>query len=205
MTDSSPRYKVARVAAAYDIDDVRADLADYWTRTDDRYSLRELADHFNQQVLRAAMENAGIRSLDGEVENTYRLLTAGDVSSGVRTQTRRRLERDGVKVATIENDFVTYQAIRTYLREAENVERDRSDDDRSETVTESIKRLQNRTTAVTREKLDRLRNGGEIDLGEFQILLDLRAFCETCGNQYDAVELIERGGCECHASGEATG
>ena len=41
------------------------------------------------------MEDAGMAPLDGEVENTYRLLTDSNVNTGAHTQARRRLEHAG--------------------------------------------------------------------------------------------------------------
>lgn len=197
MTENA-RYKVERVASAYDLDSVPDELVERWTRDDDAMSLRELAAYFNRQVLRAAMEAAGADPLDGEVENAYRLLSDDDVSSGVRTETRRRLERDGVDVDRVKSSFVTYQAVRNYLREARGASREGpSDEERVESVGETIERLRSRTTAVTEEKLAQLRDGSRVDLGEFRVLLNLRVFCEDCATQYDVGELLERGGCDC--------
>lgn len=196
MTDTT-RYKVGRVARAYDLDSAGDELVERRTR-EDPASFRELAAYFNRAVLRAAMEEAGMDPLDGEVENAYRLLSDEDVSSGVRTETRKRLERNGVDVDGVESDFVTYQAIRTYLQEARDVTREApTAEERIESVDGAVKRLQSRTTSVTEEKLGQLRDTDRIDLGEFRVLLDLRVFCDDCGNQYEVGELLERGGCDC--------
>lgn len=61
------------------------------------------------------MEDAGMDPLEGEVENAYRLLTEESVSSGVRTETRKKLERNGDGVNQVEADFVTYRVVRTDL------------------------------------------------------------------------------------------
>lgn len=200
MTETT-RYKVERVAQSHGLDSIGDELVEGWTRENDAKSLRELAAYFNERVLETAMEAAGVDSLDGEVENTYRLLSDDDVSSGVRTETRKRLQRNGVDVEKVESEFVTYQAIRTYLQDGRGVTREKpTDEERVESVDEAIKRLRNRTTAVTEEKLRQLRDGDRVNLGEFRVLLDLRAFCEDCGTQYEVDELLERGGCAC--SGE---
>ncbi|WP_132057859.1 rod-determining factor RdfA [Halorussus amylolyticus] len=198
MTESTPTYKVSRVARERDLPGVEDELAEYWTRDDDSMSLRELATYFNEAVLRSAMESAGIESLDGEVANTYRLLTDDEVSSGVRTETRKQLERNGVDVDRLESDFVTYQAVRTYLREGRDVTYERPDDQaRVETVAQTLGRLQNRTATVTETKLEQLRDADRIDLGEFRVLLDLQVFCQQCETQYGVGTLLERGGCDC--------
>ena len=197
MTDTT-RYKVERVAKAYGLDSLGDELVERWTRENDAMSLRELAAYFNERVLRAAVEEAGMDPLDGEVENTYRLLSDDDVSSGVQTETRKRLERNGIDVDRAESGFVTYQAVRTYLRDGRDVTYEGpTDEERIESVDEAIKRLENRTTTVTEEKLQQLRDGDRIDLGAFRVLLDLRVFCEDCSTQHEVGELLERGGCDC--------
>lgn len=197
MTEKA-RYKVERVARAYGLDSVLDELVERWTRENDAMSLRDLATYFNERVLRAAMEEAGADPLDGEVANAYRLLSDDDVSSGVRTETRKRLERDGVDIDRVESEFVTYQAVRTYLQEARDATREEpTDEELIESVDETIERLRGRTTAVTEEKLRQLRDGSRVDLGEFRVLLDLGVFCEDCGTQYEVGELLERGGCDC--------
>lgn len=144
------------------------------------------------------MTEAGMSSLDGEVENIYRLLTDDDVSSGMRTDARRRLDRNGVDVESLESDFVSYQAIRTYLKDVRNAEYDDSPDpDRVEKVAESVRRLRSRTTTVAEGNLDQLRNADELTLGESRVLVDINVLCEDCGNQYSYDELLERGGCDC--------
>lgn len=196
--DMTRRYKIERVAEEYALAGIEDELVELSTRAEDSFSLRDLATYFNEEVLRAAMADADLNPLEGEAENTYRLLTEASVSSGVRTETRKKLERNGIDVDQLEADFVTYQAVRTYLRNARGVEYDRqTNEERIETVAESVARLENRTTTVTEEKLDQLRRTDRIALGEFRVLLDLRVFCEDCGTQYEVAELLDRGGCQC--------
>jgi hypothetical protein len=198
------QYKVAQVADEFDLHDIEDQIAEYWTSEEDSLSLRELATLFNRRVLGAAMERAHMDPLDGEIENIYRLLTDDDVSSGVRTETRKKLERNGIDVDQLESSFVTYQAVRTYLKEGRDLEYERDDDgDRIESVATSVNRLQNRTAAVTEEKLSRLRRNEDISLGEFRVLLDLRVFCEDCGTQYEFGDLLDEGGCRCDTKPEA--
>lgn len=61
------------------------------------------------------MEAEGAQLLDGEVENTYRLPTDEDVSEADRTRARRCLEPDWVDVESVVHNFVSFQAIRTFL------------------------------------------------------------------------------------------
>ena len=201
MTErSGTRSKVQRVIDEYELAGMGEQLESYWTGDDeDQYSLRELADVFNRAVLRAALDQAGASPLEGEVENTYRLLTDDSVSSGVRTETKNALARDGVDVDELEDDFVTHQAIHTYLTKHRGVNYESSADetDQVEKGAETIQRLRTRTSAVTETTLENLASTDRITLGDFDVLVDVRVLCDTCGRSYTADELLENGGCAC--------
>jgi len=191
------RSKVARLIDEHDLDGVGTEMEARWTAEEDRLSLRALADFFNRQILQARLDDAGIDTLDGELENTYRLLTDEDVSPAERTRLRRRLERDGMDVDAIEDDFVTYQAIRTYLTEYRDAEYVTEDRDPIEREVENIERLHGRVETVTTGKLEQLMDREELQLGAFRILVDTKVVCEDCHTQFDIIELLERGACDC--------
>jgi hypothetical protein len=193
-----PRGKVERVIEAYGLGGLGDELERRWTGArGDRESLRSLADRFNRAVLRSALDEAGASPLDGEVENTYRLLRGDDVSTGMRTEVRRQLERDGVDLDSVEADFVSHQAIHTYLRDHRGAELETEEQSRVEKEAETIRRLQGRVSVVTESGLTRLKNADDITLGDFDVLTDVQVYCSDCGSQYEAVELVERGGCDC--------
>jgi hypothetical protein len=190
------RSKVARLIEEYDLEGIGAELERRWTATEDRSSLRELATMFNQRLLEHALESADVRPLDGEVANTYRLLT--DEESGAdRTRIRRRLERDGLDVDSLESDFVTYQAIRTYLKKHRGAEYAPKETDPIEREITNVQQLRGRIDSVTAGKIDQLDRAGHLDIGQFRTLVDVQVVCEDCNSQFDAVELLERGGCNC--------
>lgn len=205
MSDRDNRRKtskVRRVMEEYGLTDMGDTLEARWVDdADGRYSLRELADFFNQEVLRAVLRRNGVSKLEGEVENTYRLLTDGSVSSGVRTQTENSLARNGVDVERLRKDFVSHQAIHTYLTKYRGVTHESTDDSRTqiEKSVDTVRRLRNRTTAVTETTLGNLRDTDRITLGEFDVLVDLRVVCNSCGRSYPVDELLAEGGCDCDA------
>lgn len=187
--------KVGRVSREYglDVDDV---LYRRWTGVDgDRQGLRDLADEFNRRVLAAAVRDAGVEVLDGEVENAYRLLAGGDATSGQRTHARSRLERDGVDVAAVERAFVSHQTVHAHLTDCLGASLD-DDGDRVEDVADTVGALRSRTEAVTRDALDRLRGDG-LALGEFAVVVNVTVSCDDCGAQHDLASLLDRGGCDC--------
>jgi len=197
---SLPSSKVARLIEEYDLGvSFGGRLERLWTgETDERMSLRDLASLFNRRLLEVAMERAGMSAVDGEVDNLYRLLTADSVSSGMQTEARTRLKRDGVDVERLERDFVTYQAIRSYLKDYRGASYERTTDaDRINNVTDTVQQLRSRLQSVTEGSLEQLRDTGRLTLGDFRLFVDVDVLCEDCGAQYDVAELLARGGCDC--------
>jgi len=193
--------KVARLIDAYGLESAGQTLEARWLGEDgERQSLRALADRFNRWLLRAAMDDAGVRYLDGEVENRYRLLTSDDVSRGARTRARRTLAREGVAVDALEADFVSHQAMHTYLTKHRGVEAPADGDDDATRLArgaETVQRLRNRLTAVTERTLDDLEAAGLLAVGDVEVLVDVTVVCPDCGRSADVRELIDAGGCDC--------
>ncbi|GAA0457920.1 hypothetical protein MUK72_15765 (plasmid) [Halococcus dombrowskii] len=198
-TDQPPSCKIDRTAAAYDLSDEAERLGEYWTRDDERYSLRELAIHFNHLLLRAAMKRAGLNPLDGEVDNTYRLLTDEDVSQGMRTQARNRLEKQGIDVDHLHSDFVSYGTVRRHLKNCLGIERESTgtDNNPAETGAQRIAALQNRTVAVTENTLSQLASADELAAGDIDVFVDITVSCTQCGMHATIQEFIESDGCDC--------
>lgn len=203
VVDSDPgpnrRYKLGRVLAKYELTDLHDELADRWVG-DGRpaQSLRDLADEINRAILRRAIEDVGKITLDGEVENTYRLLTDDSVSPGMRAEQRNQLERDGVDVDTVESEFVTYQAVYSYLTEVLDVSKQKgATGDPERKHTDRINRLRNRTEAVTTNSLESLVADGHLEVGNPTVSVNVQVFCSDCGRQYSFSEILDDGSCEC--------
>lgn len=197
--DDRPASKVARLIEQYGLDGLGDELERRWTGDGvERLSLRDCAALFNERLLETALLEAGAGTLDADIGATYRRLTDDDVTTGVRTDTRRRLERDGVDVDSLERDFVTYQAIRSYLTEYRDAEYERlGDAEKVRKDIESIQRLMTRTRSVTEDRIETLRETDRIDVEGFEVLLDVQVLCEECGSQYAVTELLEEKGCRC--------
>lgn len=191
-------YKVSRLIEKYGLGGIEAELVDRWTAEGpDRLSLRELAAYFNKRILDSALRDVERQPLDGERENLYRLLVGDDVSDAERTRTRRQLEQDGVEVDELLADFVSYQAIRTYLQEERGVEYSRPDDDQVEKEIAAIQKFRGKLESVTESKLDHLENTDEIASGSPHVYVNVSVVCEDCGEQYPISEFLDRGGCSC--------
>lgn len=192
--------KLGRTAAAYGLDDAVADLVARWTGADgERTGVRDLTDEFNLAVLRAAMADAGVEFLDGEVANVYRLFTDDDVSSGMRTHARNRLRRQGVAVDDLEAAFVSHQTTYSHLTDCAgaSLDGDGTSGTVRETAESQIRALQNRTAAVTTDRVTRLRDTDEIALDGFDVFVEVAVACERCGARYEFGDLLDGGGCDC--------
>lgn len=195
--------KVARLIEQYQLGtEFGEQLEERWTaEAGQRDSLRSLADRFNKRLLEATMTDAGLSTVDGEAANIYRLLTDDEVSSGDRTEARGRLEKHGIDLDELETDFVSYQAIRSYLTAYRGAEytRDR-DSTRIDSVIETIQRLQSRMRSVAERSLTQLQKTDRISVGEFRLFIELTVLCEECNTQYGIVDLLKRGGCDCESA-----
>jgi len=194
------RSKVGRLIDRYGTADLGRELEDRWLgRGYDERSLRWLAGWFNERLLGRRLEEAGHDPLDGEVSNLYRLLTGEDVTAGSRTDAEATLESHGIDVEAVREEFVSHQAIHTYLTEFRGVSKDRSATDRPGSVRRTVQRLRSRLVAVAENNIDHLRAAGDLTVGEFTVLLEVQVLCEDCGASYPITDLIDRGRCDCEA------
>ncbi|ELY49433.1 rod-determining factor RdfA [Natronorubrum sulfidifaciens] len=195
-----PCCKIGRVADRYDLSSLDADLIAYWTgESEEQYSTRELATYVNQRVLESALQTAGVAVKEGEVENTYRLLTDTDVSSRTQVQTRTELERDGVPVEQVESDFVSHQTVYNHLTDClETSLETPSDEERLERSVEKLGALQNRTAAVTADTISQLKRNGIVEMGEHSVTVSITVTCEECFQEYTVRELLDERACDCY-------
>ena len=194
------RSKVGRLIQEYEMDGVGQELEDRWLgRGYESQSLRSLADWFNERLLRAKIERSGGTPLDGEVANLYRLLSQDDVTAGMRVDAEAALERNDIDPETLQDEFVSHQAVHTYLTEFRGVSKEQAttDTDRIEKARTTIQRLQSRLIAVIESNLTQLRDSGRLALGEFNVLVDVQVLCTDCGTSYPITDLLDNGGCEC--------
>lgn len=198
MSESSGgrRTKVARVIDKYDLAQMGSRLEAAWTgETGERTSLRDLADEFNETVLTAALRDAGGAPIGLEVSGAYETLSSG-MEADV-TRARRRLERKGINVDAVESDFVTHQAIHTYLKRDRDANLPTDDGDRCKRKIKSIEKLQGRLTAVTESALSSLAAAGDINGDDYNVLVNVRAVCPECEVDRSVSEVIRKGGCNC--------
>lgn len=197
-TTDPTRSKVGRLIEEYGMVGVGEELADRWLgRGVDSQSLRSLADWFNERLVGKRLAEAGESPLDGEPSNIYRLLTDDDVGAGARVDAETALERTGVDPGSLQREFVSHQAVHTYLREYRDVSKERRHENPHERVRTTVQRLRNRLIAVVGNSLSSLADRDEIVLGNFDVLVEIQVFCEDCGTAVPVTELLDDGGCSC--------
>ncbi len=199
-SDSRRRTKVERVIDTYELEEWGARLEAEWLgEGGNRTSLRDLATEFNIAVLQEALREAGGTPTRRDVENTYEILTDDDATSSERIRKRRSLERTGVDIDDVRSDFVTHQAIHTYLTTVREAELPKNDDDESrrERKKETIQRLASRTQVVTDSTIDELVRAELLTEQNYDVLVSVTVVCENCGTTYTVGELIDSGGCDC--------
>lgn len=203
---SARRSKVERVIETYELAGLGEELERRWLGVDrERQSLRKLAEYFNHQVLETALKQADEQPIDGEIENHYRLLMSDDVSASERTQAETRLARYGIDVEAVKRDFVSHQAIHTYLTEVREASLPSDESSPKDAITnrrEAILRLRNRLIAVAERSLDSLRQAGHLSLGEFEVMVGITVYCNDCGISADITNLFNQGGCDCRIDGQ---
>jgi hypothetical protein len=197
--DRGRRSKVQRIINERGFEGFGDELERRWTAEgDSRASLRELADEFNRRVLADEAETADVQFLEGELENFYEKLTGNDVNPETQVTVERRLNREGIDTDELTNDFVTHQAIHTYLttyRDASMVTPDpesKITDGRN-----TINRLQTRLSNVVSNTLQMLKNANAIVVGDADIFVSVTVTCNDCGAQKEVNALLNEGGCNC--------
>lgn len=203
MSDQSsgpgPRGKVGRLIEQDGLEGTGDYLVERWTAPEGtrRMGLRALAGEFNRRLLEARLAAADVDPVAGTTESYYEALAGEEVTSGVRTQVRRKLERAGLDVETLEADFVSRQAVHTYLTSTRGVSRPESKSVSPESVQGTLDRLRERVRTVTAGRLRRLREAGALSLGDVSVIVSVEVYCTDCGTQRSLSALLAADGCDC--------
>jgi len=191
MSGPGRRSKVAAAIETHDLDGIGAELEARWSREQDRWSLRRLADYFNTELLEQVLREAGGTTIEMDPADLYDRVQSDDRTT--RTESERLLERAGVDVDDLRSEFVSYQAIRTYLRSHREAEPPTGDGPTVEDAVETIRRLDGRLTSVAR---DRLSSIDDVGVAVPRVLTSIRIYCDDCGARLTLDELDETT-CDC--------
>ena len=104
-----------------------------------------------------------------------------------------------IDVENLQSDFVTYQAIRSYLQDYRDTTYEGpSDEEKVASDNDSIQRLLSRTHSVIDDRIETLRDTDRLAIDEFEVFVDAQVLCQDCGTQHTVGDLLEDGGCGCH-------
>lgn len=196
--DDSRCCKIDRVSAKYNLDGLDQELICDWTGSGETRSIRELTTEFNERILARSLNDVGVLTKDGEIENLYHLLTDESVSSADRIQARSELEREGVPVETLESDFVSHQTLYNHLTDCIGVSQQTpGKGERLDSNREKLGALQNRTAAVTEDTVDQLRRNDVVAIGEFDVFVSTTVTCTDCETQFTVEEFLDERQCSC--------
>ncbi|MFC5278380.1 rod-determining factor RdfA [Halorubrum rubrum] len=197
---SGSTSKVERTMNEYGLEGLGEELEAAWTGEDgDRTSLRSLAEEFNRTVLGAAMREVDGSVTRSDIESAHRTLTDEEAPPAETLRTRRELERLGVDVDAVREDFVSHQTIHTYLTAEREARPPEEGANRLDERRETIERLAGRTEAVAESAVGALVDAGDLAERPYEVFVDVRVTCGACGTDYRAGELLRRGGCGCAA------
>lgn len=160
-------------------------------------SLRELETVVNHRLLKQVFLDAGSPLLPGEAETLYELLTDSEVSKGTEIQLQNRLETEGIDAESLVADFVSYQTVRTHLRECLDVDTASQQQVALDTERKTIFGVLGRTEQIVQDSVDRLATADELETGALEVAVTARVTCEQCGHSYSLDELLSQQSCAC--------
>jgi hypothetical protein len=131
------------------------------------------------------------------VDAIYDALTGDDVSAGKRTEVRERLEHAGVDVEAVEGAFVSYQTVRSHLRECLDVETARESRLSVDDARGTIEWARSRSEGIVERTIQRLAAAEEVAAGDVDVSHVVRIDCADCGATYPVDRFVDRGGCDC--------
>lgn len=217
---SKPGQKVARVIDDYELNGLDETLVDLWTRDDSsRKSIRELADLVNAEIVSAVVgsELQGMTPMEYPPDQIAIRLAARsstdsrfeDVPQGEINEVTNWMESEGIDVAALTDDFVTFGVVYDYLKNyhdaeaSEKYRKSSSPEELKTKVTNRLEGLKKQVETVTKESNRSLENAGVLEEIERTVTVDIRITCVNCGREYPAVEFVEADGCRV-CEGEST-
>ncbi len=189
--------KVGRTAEQYGLDGLDELLRE---RRAEGASLRRLETVVNEAALRSALEAADT-DVFRDAETIYRNLTSEDVSAGVRTETEAWLSRVGVDPAELDADFVSYQTVRSHLRECLDVDTARDSSLSVDDAEGTVEWARSRSEGIIGRTIERLDDTDGFHSGTVDVTQVVRVSCRDCGASYPVERFLDRGGCDCGSDG----
>lgn len=191
--------KVGRNVRKYGLGEFDAELCE---RRADGASLRDLERVVNRALLRGALRAASA-DVVGDVDAIYDALAGEDASAGEQTEVHARLARAGVDVEALLGDFVSYQTVRTHLKDCLGVDTDRTEPLSVEDARGTIEWARARSQGIVERTLERLVRSEELAAGDLDVTQLVSVTCADCGATVSVEQFVDRG-CDCASTSEAS-
>lgn len=194
--DRSYGCKVCRVLDERDLGHYNERLLSEW-RGDERKGYRQLARWLNVTLLRREMDRAGLSTLGDEAESKYDRLQMDDATADEVTNI---LQREGIAIEKLRNDFVSYGVIRTHLKDCLGAEYEPQE--ASEWEQDAIEIARSHAHDKIESAVQSMINKGKLAAGsEATLHLGVEVECEECQTRIPLRRARRRGSiCTCARS-----
>lgn len=186
--------KIGRNAAKYNIPNLPDYVKDRRTEAD--LSLRDLAKEVNIRLVEAVLERADA-DVAGDPESVYVALTDEDIPPERQLSVRNQLTDIDIPIDKLEEDFVSYQAIRYHLQTCLSMDTSREGITSLSEGREIIANARERDQEIITQTLRRLQRVDELHDTDIKVRISPRVSCQSCGQSYGLEEFLETGGCPC--------
>lgn len=190
--------KVGRMIEKYRLDSLDSEVAN--RRENEGQSLRDLADFVNIRILRSAIEDQTGDDFVADAAMIYDGLT-GESDVGKTTELQQRLERSGVSIGTVLQDFISHQTVRSHLNDCLDIKTNRQSSTSLDEVSNLIEWSRSRDEEIINRALIRLKNEGALRMGDPNVIHSVRVICDDCGRSHRLRDLLQAGYCECKDNG----
>jgi hypothetical protein len=192
---SETTYKIPSVAEKYGIEDY--DLERLWTGPDSM-GLRDIAEQFNIKIVRGALAQV-VEPEEEDPQYLFRVLTGDIGTNKTRNAKRRDLEEKGIDVDELQDDFISYSAVRRYLTEYKGVDKDTvpNESEAIENLRTTAEKLETRCRNVIIDHVERLNKRGILSIKDPSLVVDFNLYCEECEKELRFAEYIKRRECDC--------
>jgi hypothetical protein len=186
--------KVGRLRREYELSSL--DERIQHRREEEEASLRDLASFVNTRVLESTLDRRDV-DVVGDPESVYEALTGDDVPPERTVRVRNELTDVDIDVEDLENDFVSYQTVRSHLNDCLDIDTSRRGVDTVDEARSLVEWTRSRDENVVSTALERLHRIGELSIGDISVTTDVVVTCKDCGAAQSVDSLLNEGGCDC--------
>jgi hypothetical protein len=187
MSTSGHLQTVERIVDKYGLETVGDELVALYD-SDDPVGVRDLALHFNTEVVDAALQEMGITLDRDAVTAIVEQLTADEAAV-----TEIDVAGETVDLSEVSQDLITYEYLPAYMRSlwatTETPEQNPAD------VIDAIQTDHGRIAQADKRRLATLSAHGELAGVTPRVTVEATATCRTCHTETDLVTYLRNGGC----------